>query len=1018
MVQRVQRRLLLIITLTVLWLGAWRADAALPPSAACCTATVPASGVADVRVGVFCLDFNHTFPRTTALTSLSTEANSSESLPIEQCVVEPGYLRWALLYSMEQGDVEVDHWPVQLASWFLIEISQGKHTVADINKDNAWHFDSATTAAQKARARTIAQYGWDQFQTAGEPPACDSSGGSLCTAFTAGDIGLSFSQLVPFDPSPHGSEPFRGIGTLRLTNNRTTAQQIQIPYGIGLPTGSNNQKLLTYPLGSLRVTKFRDRNSNGVRDSDEPWDGPAVQINLDAPAGHVDTRNTDSNGQVLWSELAPAEYTVSETVPAGYCATTPASFQALVQANKTTEVAFGNRGGDLEVFKFDDRNGNGVQDQNEPPLAGVTITATFPDGHKESRQTDSSGFARWTDVPGGSYTVTVTLPAGTRSTTPTTQSVTVTPCQTARITFGCQALGSLLIHKFYDRNRNGVEDADEGWIGPPVSFQVSGPSLNNSAQTNQYGDLRWNSLAPGNYTITEAVPTGACTTGSNPRTVAVAAGQEARAAFGNAWGRIEVFTFNDANRNGTRDEADTAFDGIPLTLRFPDSHTESRMSDGNGIVRWDDLPSGQYTVEANFPAGYTATGATSRTIDLQPCQQKVVSFGAYYFLTHPKGMAVNEATDRLYVAYRGPEKDGDYPDPALAIVDANPLNPTFHRILNVVKSGIGTHPVGVAVNPDTNVVYVASFGDGFVTALNATTGAVLAQIDPSGSSDNARPLWVAINRTLKHIYVANYGTDTVAVIDGNPASPTFNQVLREIFDEFAAPWYVAADPYGSVYVGDREKQPFRIRAYRDSGSDFTMVGDILLDGAANHPPVGSPYVIALKPTLGQYRLYFTIAVDPARANPDRVITVNIASDAGGGTVNPASYSKLAETATGPLSEGGIFYNGLTNHVYVTEGGAADEFNCNEPRGSLHTLAVDGSHLSEVTTASAAIEHGAGSYTMWNPFAVTANTSTGYVYVGDRCLDEVLVLRDGLGTDPTPTPGPTQTPTATPGAAWP
>lgn len=814
------QRLFFVLIGSALWLLALRADAAFPPGAACCTVTLPGAATADVRVGVLCLDYARRFPRPSTLAAAPASALPAllHDLPISACVVEPGYLRWALLHAMEQGDLELDPWPAQLAAWFLSELAQGQHTIGDIGNDSAWHFDAATSAAQKGRAREIAQFGWNQFQSAGGPPACEGSGTDLCAAFDGGTLGVSFASLAPADPAPHGSEPFRGVGTLRLTNRTSAGQTVTIAPGIGLPTGANNQRLLTYSLGRLVVTKFRDRNGNGTRESGELWDGPPVTVTLSLPRGQLGSKRTDTSHRVAWDDLTPSEYTVAEVVPAGYCATTPNPVAAVVRGNQTTELLFGNRGGDLEVYKWDDRNGNGQPDTGEPPLAGVTVALRGPGGWSDSRVTGADGYARWYDLVGGSYTASVTLPPGVAATTPTTQTITVVPCQTVRINFACR-----------------------------------------------------------------------------------------------------------------------------------------------------------------------------------------------FFLTHPKGMAVDEQRDRLFIAYRGPEvtarqaSPASFPMPALAFVDAAPGSPTLHRITRVVTDGIGGTPIGVAFNPATNIVYVASFDSGTVAAVDGTSGAVVRQIDPSGATGNAHPIWLAIHPQRNHIYVTNYGADSVAVIDGNPASPTFHTVIAEATG-FAAPWGLAADPTNDfVYVGDREMSPYRIRVFRDTGSGLSHYHDIMLDGDQGHPPVGAPYVISVRSDANAYRLYFTLATDAARAVPDRVVTLRIGKTVSGAP-DPQQYTMENSAATADYSEGGLFYNPVADRLYATAGGAPAEPRCDPAvRGHLYRLAPDGGLLSTISHAAEAIQRGAGSYTFYNPFAVVANSGTGYIYIADRCLDEVLVVSEERQATPSPTP---------------
>lgn len=71
------------------------------------------------------------------------------------------------------------------------------------------------------------------------------------------------------------------------------------------------------------------------------------------------------------------DYLVGLTVPAGYISMMPINVTTTVTSSVTSQVRYGIQGlGALVAFKFEDRNGNGVQNAGEPPLDGVTINFT------------------------------------------------------------------------------------------------------------------------------------------------------------------------------------------------------------------------------------------------------------------------------------------------------------------------------------------------------------------------------------------------------------------------------------------------------------------------------------------------------------------------------------------------------------------------------------------------------------------------------------------------------------------
>src|SRR5262249_20600724 len=75
----------------------------------------------------------------------------------------------------------------------------------------------------------------------------------------------------------------------------------------------------------------------------------------------------------------------------------------------------------------------------------------------------------------------------------------------------------------------------------------------------------------------------------------------------------------------------------------------------------------------------------------------------------------------------------------------------------------GVSATGVAVNPTTNTIYVASFGDGTVSVFDEATDTVTATIALGAGS---YPWGMAVSPTTNRIYVTNAFNGTLSVIDG------------------------------------------------------------------------------------------------------------------------------------------------------------------------------------------------------------------------------------------------------------
>jgi len=163
----------------------------------------------------------------------------------------------------------------------------------------------------------------------------------------------------------------------------------------------------------------------------------------------------------------------------------------------------------------------------------------------------------------------------------------------------------------------------------------------------------------------------------------------------------------------------------------------------------------------------------------------------------PIGMAVNATSNKIYVANSGSNDvsviDGASNSVAATITDPNAVspvavavNPTTNTIyvancrsnnLSVIDGAtnsvtatipVGTCPSGVAVDSQTDFIYVANAGDsqngtpGNVTVINGATNATTTLSDPNA----VIPVAVAANSVTNKIYVANSGSNNVTVING------------------------------------------------------------------------------------------------------------------------------------------------------------------------------------------------------------------------------------------------------------
>jgi hypothetical protein len=193
--------------------------------------------------------------------------------------------------------------------------------------------------------------------------------------------------------------------------------------------------------GTLEIFKFNDLNGNGVYDP--PTETPLSNWYYTITGPDYNSNGyTDVSGLITKTDLAPGDYTATETVKPGWTVTTDNPQTGMVSESSGKRLNFGNRQPSiLQIFKFNDLNGNGVYDQSiETPRANWHYTITGPGGYSSDGYTDNLGLLTKTSLGGlvpGDYTVTETVKPDWTVTTGNPQTVTV-PAGGEILNFGNQ----------------------------------------------------------------------------------------------------------------------------------------------------------------------------------------------------------------------------------------------------------------------------------------------------------------------------------------------------------------------------------------------------------------------------------------------------------------------------------------------------------------------------------------------------------------------------------------------------
>jgi choice-of-anchor A domain-containing protein len=285
-------------------------------------------------------------------------------------------------------------------------------------------------------------------------------------------------------------------------------------------------------------------------------------------------------------------------------------------------------GGQLSGTLFLDANKDGVRQPAEGGVAGGTLTLADRTGRTVASMTaGTDGSYAFGNLTPGTYTVSEAPPAGYGSSTPTSCTVTVPAGGSASEDFGITT-GSLSGSVFVDGNNDGVRQPVEGGVaGVTVmltGMDAGGHPVSRTTTTGSDGRYRFGGLLAGNYTLTEAPPTGygdgkaaAGSAGGSPgadRVGAIALGGGAD-ADGYTFGAVPLssltgFVYVDANNDGVKQSGEAGVSGVTVTLVGMDDRGQpvslATTTSAAGAYSFTNLRPGTYVLGENPPSGYAA----------------------------------------------------------------------------------------------------------------------------------------------------------------------------------------------------------------------------------------------------------------------------------------------------------------------------------------------------------------------------------------------------------------------------
>jgi len=318
----------------------------------------------------------------------------------------------------------------------------------------------------------------------------------------------------------------------------------------------------------------------------------------------------------------------------------------------------------------------------------------------------------------------------------------------------------------------------------------------------------------------------------------------------------------------------------------------------------------------------------------------------------PHAVAVNPNTNRLYVA--NVESDS-----------VSVLEDSDNGIVTVATVAVGITPYALAVNPVTNKIYVANVDSDTVTVIDGVTNNTV-EVEVG-----TQPFAIAVNPVTDKIYIANIGGDTMSVIDGATNATTH-------VGTGMSPFAVAVNEATSmIYVANID-------------SDTVTVIDGLSNTALTIPTGAGPNDLTVNPLNGNVYVtnFFdnTVTVIDGRTNDTSTLVVGttpnavkvnettgkiyVANDSSNNvSVIDGSDHSIATVSVG-AGPNALAINKATNKIYVAN------------YDSNSVTVIDGASLVTSTVSVGT-----------NPIAAAVNEALNKVYVVNFNSDDITIISD-------------------------
>ncbi|MGE5052155.1 MAG: MSCRAMM family adhesin SdrD, partial [Bacillota bacterium] len=469
-----------------------------------------------------------------------------------------------------------------------------------------------------------------------------------------GSINNSYVVMVDtkFEFTTSESPTLVQMATLTSDGNRSVSTGNALGFTNNQSGGAGQE---VYKIGNY---VWEDTNKNGIQELGEVGVKGVTVVAYDNKTNkEVGRTITDEKGGYLIPNLPNGDYRVEfSNLPKGYEVTpSKQGNNEELDSNGLSSVITvngkDNLSADLGIYKpkynlgdyvWEDTNKNGIQDQGEKGISGVTVTLKDENGNVlKTVTTDADGKYKFTDLGNGNYKVEFTTPEGYTPTTVTSGSDIEKDSNGLTTTGVINGADNMTLDSgFYktpkynlgnyvweDTNKDGKQDSTEkGISGVTVTLKNENGEVLQTTKTDKDGKYQFTGLENGTYKVEFETPSGYTPTqvgsgtdegidSNGTSTTGVIKDKDndtIDSGFYKPTYNLGDYVWEDTNKNGVQDKDEKGISGVTVTLKDEnDKVLKTVTTDENGKYQFTDLNNGTYKVEFETPSGYTPTSVTS-----------------------------------------------------------------------------------------------------------------------------------------------------------------------------------------------------------------------------------------------------------------------------------------------------------------------------------------------------------------------------------------------------------------------